>query len=314
MALGLAGACAALFFATLAPFLYLWARAPKELAMLRLDKAQALRLTQLHKSPLVEAAVESGRATLEHVLTLQTQIAVFAFGLIGAYYLWRGYANPRPRGWSHFFWLTGVILFFFAPTAAPRLTPQRVDFGVEAIFAAPRAAPREPYAVKPFAEPAAAIQPSAALLARALFASAFAAFLALCCHDAAYRLREALVEFGLIVDEPGRREPQGGGERNSEGRGGSAGAEAQGQETRGRASAADAEGGFGQRGRSRARRPRDDPRARAYGLLGLAEGAGKDEIERAYRAKMKRAHPDHGGSAELAAALNQARDALLPHA
>jgi len=309
VAFGLVGACLALFFATLAPFLYLWARAPKELAILRLDKAQALRLTQLHKFPLIEAAMESGRATLEHVLTLQTQIAVFAFGLIGVYYLWRGYANPRPRGWSHFFWLTGVALFFFAPTAAPRLTPQRIDFGVEAIFSAPRAERREPYALKPLSDPAAAIQPSAALFARALFASAFAAFLALSCHDAAYRLREALVEFGLIVEEPGRREPQDGGPGASAGRGGArAGADAQGREH-----AAEADGGFGQRGRGRVRRPRDDPRARAYALLGLAEGAGKAEIERAYRAKMKRAHPDHGGSVELAAALNQARDALLPH-
>jgi DnaJ-class molecular chaperone len=39
--------------------------------------------------------------------------------------------------------------------------------------------------------------------------------------------------------------------------------------------------------------------------------ASRREIERAYKCQRKRAHPDHGGSVEWAAALNAARDALL---
>ncbi len=56
-----------------------------------------------------------------------------------------------------------------------------------------------------------------------------------------------------------------------------------------------------------------NPEARARATLGVRLGASKAEIERAYRTKMKRAHPDHGGSVARAAALNQARDLLLPH-
>ena len=46
-------------------------------------------------------------------------------------------------------------------------------------------------------------------------------------------------------------------------------------------------------------------------VLGVGPAASKREIERAYRTQMKRAHPDHGGSVERAAALNAARDLLL---
>lgn len=52
-------------------------------------------------------------------------------------------------------------------------------------------------------------------------------------------------------------------------------------------------------------------RAEAYQILGLSEGASRDEIQSAYRRLIQRVHPDQGGSAYLAACLNRARDLLV---
>jgi hypothetical protein len=52
-------------------------------------------------------------------------------------------------------------------------------------------------------------------------------------------------------------------------------------------------------------------RAQAESMLGVSAGAGRDEIEAAYRRLMQRVHPDKGGAAGLAAQLNAARDTLL---
>jgi hypothetical protein len=52
-------------------------------------------------------------------------------------------------------------------------------------------------------------------------------------------------------------------------------------------------------------------RTEAAATLGVAESAGRDEIEAAYRRLMFRVHPDQGGSAVLAAQINAAREALL---
>jgi len=49
----------------------------------------------------------------------------------------------------------------------------------------------------------------------------------------------------------------------------------------------------------------------AYQTLGLRRGASAEEIVRAHRALMKERHPDHGGTTDDAARLNQAKDRLL---
>ena len=52
----------------------------------------------------------------------------------------------------------------------------------------------------------------------------------------------------------------------------------------------------------------------AYDTLGLKPGATPEDIKAAHRKLMKSVHPDAGGSAFLAARINQAKDMLLKHA
>jgi hypothetical protein len=60
------------------------------------------------------------------------------------------------------------------------------------------------------------------------------------------------------------------------------------------------------------RNPRVDmTRQEALSVLGLAEGASPDEIRAAHRRLIQRVHPDVGGSADLAARINRAKDVLL---
>jgi len=52
-------------------------------------------------------------------------------------------------------------------------------------------------------------------------------------------------------------------------------------------------------------------RKEALQILGLDETASRDDIIKAHRKLMQKVHPDRGGSAELAAQVNRAKDILL---
>ena len=49
----------------------------------------------------------------------------------------------------------------------------------------------------------------------------------------------------------------------------------------------------------------------AYEILGIEQGASPAQITGAHRTLMKKCHPDHGGTAQAAASVNQARDILM---
>ncbi len=49
----------------------------------------------------------------------------------------------------------------------------------------------------------------------------------------------------------------------------------------------------------------------AYEVLGLQKGAAREDVTRAHRALMQKLHPDHGGTTNLAAQVNEAKDILL---
>ena len=59
-------------------------------------------------------------------------------------------------------------------------------------------------------------------------------------------------------------------------------------------------------------RPKSDTMTRreALDLLGLQAGATKREIDAAYKKRIKKAHPDMGGTADLTRKLNEARQIL----
>ncbi|HYD08074.1 MAG TPA: molecular chaperone DnaJ [Reyranella sp.] len=60
------------------------------------------------------------------------------------------------------------------------------------------------------------------------------------------------------------------------------------------------------------RGPRTDmTRQEALAILGLQEGATNEQVRAAHRRLIVRMHPDAGGSAELAARINRAKDVLL---
>ncbi len=59
------------------------------------------------------------------------------------------------------------------------------------------------------------------------------------------------------------------------------------------------------------RTPAKMPRADAAKLLGIDPTAGAEAVLDAHRRLIAKVHPDAGGSAELAARINEARDILL---
>lgn len=71
---------------------------------------------------------------------------------------------------------------------------------------------------------------------------------------------------------------------------------------------------FGADWRTGQTQPRADApmtRADALAELGLVEGASEAQIRDAYRQRMRKVHPDHGGTDAQAARVNRARDILL---
>lgn len=52
-------------------------------------------------------------------------------------------------------------------------------------------------------------------------------------------------------------------------------------------------------------------REEALAVLGLKEGASEEDIRAAHRRLIRRTHPDAGGTADLAARINRAKDVLL---
>jgi hypothetical protein len=62
---------------------------------------------------------------------------------------------------------------------------------------------------------------------------------------------------------------------------------------------------------ARRRQPGAMTEDEAYEVLGLQKGATSEEVARAHRTLMKKFHPDHGGSTDLAARVNEAKDVLM---
>lgn len=66
-----------------------------------------------------------------------------------------------------------------------------------------------------------------------------------------------------------------------------------------------------QSGRGGARPEAGMTEQQAYEVLGIKQGATAAQIGGAHRALMKKFHPDHGGPADMASRVNEARDVLM---
>jgi hypothetical protein len=284
----------------------LLAIAPGELRPVRVDMLHIGRAVAEREYPLQAAAAEDGRVLLEQFVATQTHLAYAAMLALGLYFCWRGFVSRQMRGWTHFFWIAGACLVFFAPTLAPELTPQRLDHHATFWIGVGRGHSSHGEAWRQSGRMQTAL-PDVLMVARAALSALACVFVALCMHDMGYRLQEAMVEFGLIAEEAKASR------RPSFARGSANAGQSSGQHEFSEAEAGGQAHGFGYRDPSRPRAPVRSPLAQACATLGVSVGASRAEIERAYRTRMKTAHPDHGGTVERAAALNQARDLLLPH-
>lgn len=267
-----------------------------ELAPLAATDAQLRHYAEAGYYPLAAAASAAGRHALASGANLQTFGSLCVIFMSLAYGGWRGFSNPRARGWSNAFWIAAVMGLALAPHVFDGLTLQTLDYALTSAGLHGGG----PHGFEPaISDP---IHPAALLIERGLFAALFAAFFLVLGHDLGYRAREALVDFGFIEEDEERERSRP--RKPFSGKGFS------------RRFVEDAASGggdgsaFGQR-RAASRPAPLSEEGRARTVLGVSASAGRKEIERAYRAQIKRAHPDHGGSVERAAALNAARDLLL---
>lgn len=260
----------------------LYVAEPGQFAPLVARVAQLRAYAEAGYFPLMAAARAAGREPLATAVGLQLFSVFICAAISLAYGFWRGVTSLRVRGWSDAFWAVGTV----ALALVASYTPQKLDFLLATLGGGE---------LEPLPD---------ALLLRAAHAAVLAGFALMLGHDLGYRMREALMDFGLIeeIEATGRRR-----------RGpASPGARPAGRETRGQRQEAPSGGdGFGHRAAPPLRPGPPSAEDRARLALGVGPAASKREIERAYRTQMKRAHPDHGGSVERAAALNAARDLLL---
>ncbi len=308
VALALAAWTCCALLASLLLLLALALLAPGDLEPLRVADEAMWRWAQAGRFPLIEAARSEGRRGLLAIAAAQTYGAFFVMACGGLYFFLLGLRSRRIRSWSDEVWIIGLSALCLSPMLLPELSVSTIDYAITSSWAGPEAASGRPEAGEHLevgfqhglygADGLNSSMAPAVFLIERGFVAAFAlAILALCCHDLGYRLREAAEEAGLLEEpvaqaadpqepSPQPREPDPSDQPWGFGRRGSAGSPGGGAAPL-------------------------SPESRACRLLGVRVGAGRREIERAYRAAMKRAHPDHGGSTEQAAALNAARDLLL---
>ncbi|PPD44184.1 MAG: hypothetical protein CTY15_08055 [Methylocystis sp.] len=296
-----ANAALAVMGLTLVIFLALYVTEAPELAPLLTNDAVLRRYAEAGYFPLAAAANTAGRHALAAGANVQTFGCLVAIFMAFAYGGWRGFSSSRARGWSNAFWVVAVVGISFAPKIFDGLSLQMLDYFVTS---AAHFGGRANAGGDAFGHGLNAVAlPAVLLIERGLAAAVFAAVFILLGHDMGYRLREALCDFGLIAEEESRSRREKPTPFKSKG-----GARRATDDSEA-AQAGDA--GFGQRNSQPPRDAAMSADARARAVLGVGMSATKREIERAYRSQIKRAHPDHGGSVERAAALNAARDALL---
>ncbi|KAF2990068.1 hypothetical protein OGR47_11860 [Methylocystis sp. MJC1] len=266
--------------------LALHATAPGELAALPASDEDMRRYAEQGYFSLMAAASAAERRALAALAGFQSFGGLFAMLMSFAYGCRRGYANPRPRGWSNAFWALSVVGLGLTTWIFPGVSPQKLDYLLTSLAADGRSAQ---------------LSPLVFLLERGAALAALVAFFLVLGHDIGYRLREALEDFGLVE---AREEPRGASSKTGQSQRSRRRSGARGPET-------ETASGFGHRETSSSASAPTTAEAKARQVLGVGANASKREIERVYRAQMKRAHPDHGGSVERASALNAARDVLL---